>query len=244
MRDEQSALHVEGLCVSRGGRRVVDGVSITAAAGEIVAVVGPNGAGKSTLLEAIVGLVPSTTTLLAAAGTLMRSFAQRAQTFAYMPDDARLPEEVSVRTLLAAVPSAAAKAADHARRLGASALLDRRGGELSRGEAKRVSLALTLALARPVIVLDEPFGAFDPLQLDGVLHVVRDAARLGAAVVVTIHQMSTAERIADRIMLLADGRSVATGTVQELRTVAGVPDAPFEDVFRRLLSRRSTHASP
>ena len=244
MRDEHSALRVEGLCVSRGGRRVVDSVSITAAAGEVVAVVGPNGAGKSTLLEAVVGLVPSTTTLLAAAGTPIRSFAQRAQAFAYMPDDARLPEEVSVRTLLGAVPSAAVKAADYARRLGASALLDRRGGELSRGEAKRVSLALTLALARPVFVLDEPFGAFDPLQLDNVLGVVRDRARQGAAVVVTIHQMSTAERIADRIVLLAEGRSVATGTVEELRTIAGVPDAPFEDVFRRLLSLRSTHDSP
>ena len=90
---------------------MVDSVSITAAAGEVVAVVGPNGAGKSTLLEAVVGLVPSTTTLLAAAGTPIRSFAQRAQAFAYMPDDARLPEEVSVRTLLGAVPSAAVKAA-------------------------------------------------------------------------------------------------------------------------------------
>jgi len=95
-----------------------------------------------------------------------------------------------------------------------------------------------------VFVLDEPFGAFDPLQLDNVLGVVRDRARQGAAVVVTIHQMSTAERIADRIVLLAEGRSVATGTVEELRTIAGVPDAPFEDVFRRLLSRRSTHDSP
>jgi iron complex transport system ATP-binding protein len=197
---EQSALHVEGLCVSRGGRRVLDDVSFAATAGEIVAVVGPNGAGKTTLLEAIVGLVPSTTALIAARGTAIQSFAHRAQTFAYMPDDARLPEEVSVRTLLGAVPNASVAAADYARRLGAGALLDRRGGELSRGEAKRVGLALTLSLARAVIVLDEPFGAFDPLQLDDVLRVVRDCASAGAAVVVTIHHMSKEERIADRIV--------------------------------------------
>lgn len=84
------------------GRHVLDGVSFAAASGEIVAVVGPNGAGKTTLLEAIVGLVPSTTRLLTARGTAIPSFAQRAQTFAYMPDEARLPEEVTVRTLLPA----------------------------------------------------------------------------------------------------------------------------------------------
>jgi len=240
---EQSALHVEGLCVTRSGRHVLDGVSFAAASGEIVAVVGPNGAGKTTLLEAIVGLVPSTTRLLTARGTAIPSFAQRAQTFAYMPDEARLPEEVTVRTLLSAVPHVGA-AADYAGRLGAGSLLHRRGGELSRGEAKRVSLALTLSLGRAVVVLDEPFGAFDPLQLDGVLGVVRDCARLGAAVVVTIHQMSTAERIADRMVLLAEGRSVASGSVSELRTLAGAPDAPFEDVFRGLLSLRKAHASP
>ena len=244
MTDEPSAIDVERLCVSRNGRRVLDGVSFAAHAGEIVAVVGPNGAGKTTLLEAMVGLVPSTTTRLVARGAAIRSFADRAQTFAYMPDEARLPEETSVRTLLAAVSNASAAATDFARRLGAGALLDRRGGELSRGEAKRVSLAATLALVRPVVVLDEPFGAFDPVQLDDVLGVVRDCARLGAAVVVTVHQMSTAERIADRIVLLAEGRSVATGSLEELRALAGAPSAPFEDVFRRLLSRPSTHAAP
>ena len=241
MTEEHGALEVVGLCVVRGERRVLDAVSIAASAGEILAVVGPNGAGKTTLLEAIVGLLPSTTTRLAARGDAIRSFEHRAQTFAYMPDDARLPEEVSVRGLLAAVPGRSDAAADYVRRLGVTPLLDRRGGQLSRGEAKRVSLALAISLARPVVVLDEPFGAFDPLQLDDVLEVVRDCAHAGAAVVVTIHQMSTAERIADRIALLAGGRNVATGTVKELRTLAGTFDAQFEDVFRRLLSQQSKH---
>jgi ABC-type multidrug transport system ATPase subunit len=239
--EEKRALDVMSLCVSRGGRRVLDGVSFAASSGEVLAVVGPNGAGKSTLLEAIVGLVPSSTTRLVARGAELRSFAHRAQTFAYMPDDARLPEEVSVRGLLAAVPNRSDLAADYARRLGVEALLERHGQELSRGEAKRVSLVLAMSLARPIIVLDEPFGAFDPLQLDGILDVVRDCARAGAAVIVTIHQMSTAERIADRVVLLAEGRSIAAGTLPELRRLASAPDAPFEEVFRRLLSQRDEH---
>ena len=237
---EPSALDLVSLSVARNGRPVLAGVSICANQGEILAVVGPNGAGKTTLLEAIVGLLPSTTKGLAVHGVEIRSFAQRAQAFAYMPDEARLPDEVSVRGLLAAMPNGE-RAAPHVRRLGVSALLERRGDQLSRGESKRVSLALTMAQGRPIIVLDEPFGAFDPLQLDDVLEVVRDCARAGTTIIVTVHQMSTAERIADRIVLLAEGRSVATGTLEELRALAGVTDAPFEDIFRRLLSQRSKH---
>lgn len=234
MAEQRPALEVSGLTVCRAGRRVLDGVSFVARAGEVLAVVGPNGAGKTTLLEASVGLLPSTTAVLSACGAPLRSFADRARTFAYMPDDAQLPEEVSVRTLLGGAPLD--------RRLGVEGLLERRGAELSRGEAKRVSLALALSLARPVVVLDEPFGAFDPLQLDDVLAVVRACARSGAAIIVTIHQMSTAERIADRVVLLAGGRTVAAGTLGELRARAGGSELAFEEVFRRLLAERGDRA--
>jgi ABC-2 type transport system ATP-binding protein len=234
MAEQRPALEIAGLTVSRSGRRVLDRISFVAQAGEILAIVGPNGAGKTTLLEATVGLLPSQTERLLARGVPLRSFADRARTFAYMPDDARLPEEVSVRTLLRGLPVD--------RRLGVEPLLARRGGALSRGEAKRVSLGLALSLDRPVVVLDEPFGAFDPLQLDDVLEVVRACATSGAAVIVTVHQMSTAERIADRLVLVAGGRGVATGTLQELRTLAGGAEISFEEVFRRLLADREEHA--
>ena len=241
--DDRQALDVANLSATRGGRRVLDRVSFAAHAGEVLAIVGPNGAGKTTLLEAIVGLVPSTSTRFTARGEVIDAFARRARTFAYMPDDARLPEEVSVRTLLAPWLHESGSAPGYGRRLGVDDLLDRRSAELSRGEAKRVWLALTLSLARPILVLDEPFGAFDPLQLDAILDVVRDCARAGATVLASVHQMSTAERIADRIVLLADGRSVANGTLAELRALAGGEMTSFEDVFRRLLSDGANRAA-
>ena len=211
-------LDVEGVTVRRDGLTIVDDVSFRAREGEVLAIIGPNGAGKTTLLEALVGLLPAQIRMLRFGGERLESFRDRAGIFAYMPDEARLPEEVSVGTALGA------------RRLeGAEDLLARRGGLLSRGEEKRVWIAWALALSRAVVVMDEPFGAFDPVQLDGILDRVRAHAAKGATIVATIHQMAIAERIADRILLLHEGRVVASGTRAEI--------GPLEEAFRAHVAR-------
>jgi len=98
-------------------------------------------------------------------------------------------------------------------------------------------LLLTLVQRRPVVVLDEPFSAFDPLQLRDVLQTVRDVAGGGTLVLCSIHQLSDAERIADRVLILAAGRAIAFGTLDELRAQAEAHEASLEEVFLRLLSR-------
>jgi ABC-type multidrug transport system ATPase subunit len=231
-------LEVDSLtvCAQHAGRAIVlDRVSLTAAPGEILAVLGPNGAGKTTLLEALVHLRPVTSGSVRWKGRALTTFADRAATFAFMPDEAVFPEEASVRLVLGG---------EHGEDLGVAPLWDRSAGELSRGESKRVWLAWALALDRPVVVLDEPFAAFDPVQMDGVLDVVRKRARAGSTVIVSIHQMATAERVADRILLIAEGKVVAFGTLAELRELAGsgagtgaCADASLEEVFRALVAK-------
>src|SRR5207249_443939 len=172
-----SGLVVEGVSVERGGRRVLDRVSLGLTSGEIVAVIGPNGAGKSSLLEAILGFLPVAAGRVTFEGRALGDLASRARVFSYLPEEAEPPAEVRVSTLLA-----------HAERFGrppgglAAALLERlglgplagvRAGELSRGEKRRVALFAALATGRPVLVLDEPLGVFDPLQLEDVLVVLR-----------------------------------------------------------------------
>jgi ABC-type multidrug transport system ATPase subunit len=206
-------LEVEGLTVWRGERRVLEEVSFRAREGEVLAVLGPNGAGKTTLLEALVGLVPAEKAVVRFAGERIDTFRERAGVFAYMPDDARLAEETTVASALGVTRL------EHA-----ADLLTRGAGTLSRGEEKRAWIAWTLSLARPVSVLDEPFGAFDPVQLDGILDLVRAHARKGSAVVTTIHQMAIADRVADRVIILHEGRIVAAGTPAEL--------GPLEEAFR------------
>jgi ABC-2 type transport system ATP-binding protein len=113
---------------------------------------------------------------------------------------------------------------------------------LSRGERQRLALFSTLVLGRPIVVLDEPFSAFDPLQLRDVLGAVRSIAASGAAILASIHQLADAEKVADRVLLLAEGRAVAFGTVAELRAEAGGAERSLEEVFVALLTRSSRGA--
>lgn len=229
-------LAVADLSMRRGARVVLDHVTFGAERGELLAVLGPNGCGKTTLLETLVGVLPRSGGRVRVAGRELSSFRDHASVFAYMPDEAALPEEVRIETLLGRPPS------DLEEALGVTPLRGARGGELSRGEAKRVWLALALAQDRPIAVLDEPFGAFDPLQLDGILEVVRGCAVRGQTIIVTIHQMSTAERIADRVVMLAKGTVVAAGPLGELATRFGAGSASADDVFRAVLGGQALRA--
>lgn len=219
--------------------------------GEIVAVIGPNGAGKTTLLEAVVGIQRLATGRVSFGGRVLRSLVERARVFSFMPDQAEPPAEVSVAVLLdhairyGRPPPGLAEALRQG--LGLQPLRRARGGELSRGERRRVALFAALCTARPVIVLDEPLGTFDPLQLLGLREVLRARASAGVSLFLSIHQMSDAEKIADRLLLLRDGRIVAAGTLAELRQAAGLSGGTLEQVFLALLQAeqtRSEHACP
>jgi len=232
-------LSVDNACVRAGGLTLVDGVSFTARAGELTAVIGPNGAGKTSLLEAVVGVRPAEG-VVRVAGEPLRRFAARARAFAYLPDQPELPAEASVRTLVVHAQALATGRADTVvlrRALDVNPLLEKGAGVLSRGERQRVALFSTLVLGRAIAVLDEPFSAFDPLQLRDVLAAVRSVLAQGTAVVASVHQLSDAEKIADRVLLMAKGRALAFGTLAELRAEAGNSDLSLEEIFIELLSR-------
>jgi ABC-type multidrug transport system ATPase subunit len=230
-----TGLEVRGLGAKRGGRAVLSHVSFDAASREIVAVIGPNGAGKTTLFETLVGQHRAAAGHVRFADREVRSFRDAARVFAYMPDAAEPPAEVRVDSLFRP---------DHEhlwKRLGLGALANARGNALSRGEKRRVLLYSALCSDRPVLVLDEPLGVFDPLQLADVSRLLGDYAAKGAAILVSVHQLADAEAIASRFLLLTEGRSVAFGTLDDLRASAALPGASLKDVFLSLLARE-THA--
>jgi ABC-2 type transport system ATP-binding protein len=232
------SLRVDELSIGRGRRRVIERVSFTLAPGEILVVVGANGAGKTTLLDGILGFLPYQGQV-AWKDRPLHSLADRARVFSCMPDDAEPPAEVSVATLLAHAERYGSPAADLEQRLGLSRLRPARAGELSRGERKRLQLHAALASPRPVIVLDEPLGTFDPLQLLDVLQLLRERAAAGSSLLLSVHQMSDAEKLASRVLILDDGKLLALGTLDELRARAGA--ASLEEIFLTLL--RSAHAA-
>jgi ABC-2 type transport system ATP-binding protein len=117
-----------------------------------------------------------------------------------------------------------------------------RAGRLSRGEKRRVLLFTALCSSRPVIVLDEPLAAFDPLQLLDVLAVLRDRAAAGVTLLVSAHQMSDAEKIASRVLVLDAGTAIAYGSLAQLREQTGRTEGSLEDVVLELLRARVRHA--
>jgi ABC-type multidrug transport system ATPase subunit len=241
-----AGLAVWKITVRRARRTILEGVSFNLTQGEIVAVIGANGAGKTTLLEAVVGCTRSLAGSVRYQGRDLDSLGARARVFSFMPDAAEPPAEVAVCTLIryaqhfGRVPEARAR--QLAERLGLHALGSARAGDLSRGEQRRVSLFAALCTDRPVVVLDEPLGTFDPLQLLDVLAVLRESAREGTALLLSVHQMSDAEKTADRVLILDQGRMLALGTIGELRARVARPAARLEEIFVCILEARRARA--
>jgi ABC-2 type transport system ATP-binding protein len=233
------ALTVRGVTVRVGPRALLEDVGFDASPGEVVAVIGPNGAGKTTLLEAVLGLRRVDSGAVTFGGVPLVRFADRARTMAYLPDSTEPPPELTVRECVAHALRFRPRGEPLLRALRASLSMDRladsASGVLSRGERQRVALFCALAVERPVVVLDEPFSAFDPLQLRGVLDAVRRVAASGVAVVTTVHQLADAQKVADRLLLLSEGRRVAWGDLSGLRAQAGLTGGGLDEVFVALL---------
>ena len=202
----------------RGGTRVLDDVSLSVKPGEIVAIIGPNGAGKTTLLEAAIGAVPLDAGLVLVGGRQLHGIADRARRLDYLSGEAEPPPEVRVATLLAEATADTSPDPTWVRslesRLGLGPLRDVRAGALSRGERRRILLFAVLASGKPFLLLDEPTGVFDPLQLLDVAALFRECAARGSGLLITVHQMSDAEAFATRIVLLSRGRVIAAGTLR------------------------------
>jgi ABC-2 type transport system ATP-binding protein len=213
------SLAVANLSARRGARQVLTGVSFTARPGEILGVIGPNGAGKTTLFECVAGLLPYEGKV-------------DSDLLFYVPDGIRPWPDQTVRWTL----ELTSRMFDT--RLNESLLADldlialqhATVKSLSKGEAKRLDIALGLAVPRKVLLLDEPFDGLDLRQTRQVMDVLRRDAANGRTLVLSIHQLSDAARVCDRFLLLDHGRSVAEGTLAELTSGVG----GLEEVFLAL----------
>jgi|SRR5438552_3027472 len=250
MTDGGHPLEVRSVSVRRGRRRVLDGVSVVVAPGEIVVAVGPNGAGKTTLLDAVIGAVPASGGGCFVGARALGGLRDRARWLGYLAGEAEPPPEVRVDVLM----DDAAEDCDDAdwtrtleARLGLADLRGATVGALSRGERRRVLLFEALAARKPFLLLDEPTGVFDPLQLLDIIDLLRQTAARGTGLLITVHQMSDAEALASRILVLNEGRVVSLGSMAELRTQAGTaPTASLQETFLALLraERRGPEGTP
>lgn len=235
-----SRLSARNLRVDHGPRRVLDIDVLALEPGDVTAVIGPNGAGKSTLLRLLAGLErPGAGEVSLDEQAFPRmGHLERARRIGFLPQTAEVAWPLDVRTLvgLGLIPFGrqASEAGDRRidaalNEMGVADLADRRVDTLSGGERARVLLARAIVGDPQWLIADEPLTGLDPGHaLETCEMLTRRARNAGQGVVLTLHDLTLAWRVADRVILLDEGRIVADGapadalTPQSLRQVYGV----------------------
>jgi iron complex transport system ATP-binding protein len=228
-----AAICARGVVVRAGGTTLLHGVDLDVTAGEVVVLVGPNGAGKSTLLATIAGDVAPAAGTITLAGHDVTT--QDARALASLRAMLRQRSSLTAAFTVLEVVRLGQLRADDAIALAAlrDVAMERRAHRsyptLSGGEQQRVQLARVLAqldaCPTAALLLDEPTAALDLRHQQLVVACSRRAARAGHPVVVVMHDLALAARCADRIVLLADGRVLATGAPADVLTSALVSRA-------------------
>jgi ABC-2 type transport system ATP-binding protein len=230
-------LTVEKVCKHFGSRAVLDNVSFAVRESEVLGLIGPNGAGKTTLFECIAGLLPSN------GGTVRFKdeplpLARRKEALFYMPDGIHPWADQTVKWALhffeKLYRSSDVKGSSLVEPLKLESLMKSRIGSLSKGERKRFLLALGLLTPQSLLMLDEPFDGLDLRQTRDVMSLLKDHARRGRTLMLSIHQLVDAARVCDRLVLLSEGRVAGEGTIPELQVKAGLATGGLEEVFLAL----------
>ena len=243
MKSEQSALQVRGL-TKRFDRLAVDALDLTVRAGEYYALVGPNGAGKTTTLRMVAGLLKPDAGSVAIFGIDALSDPVAAkQMMAWVSDEPMIYDKLTPLEYLEFVaglwgidPAVSQKSARELLvSLGLEPHLHERCEGFSKGMRQKVALAGALVHEPRLIILDEPLTGLDAVSARHVKGLLANRVRAGCTVIMTTHILEVAERMADRIGVIAAGRLVAEGTLAELRQQNGRTDISLEDLFIALV---------
>jgi ABC-2 type transport system ATP-binding protein len=232
------AIAVRNLARRYGAVQAVDGVSFEVAAGEIFGLLGPNGAGKTTVVESILGLIRADEGGIEICGIDARAQPRRArEKIGAVLQATGLQDKITPREALDAF------AAFYPAPLQSGELLERFGlrekqsttyENLSGGQKQRLALALAFVGDPQVLVLDEPSTGLDPQMRRDVQDHIRAMKDARRAVLLTTHDMAEAEKLCDRIAVIASGRIVVTGSPRALIAESG---GSLEDVILRLTGR-------
>lgn len=238
---ETMLFEVHGLSKRFGRIAALNGVSFQVRAGEVLGLIGPNGAGKSTLFECLAGVLPADDGAMLAAGRPLAARERHSLLF-YVPDAIAPWPSQSVRWALeftiGFLGGRAALRDEVVEQLDLGPLLRQPIGTLSKGQRKRVLLAIGLLTSQPALLIDEPFEGLDLRQSRDIATALRAHAARGRTLFLSIHQIGDAARFCDRFVLLSSGRVCGEGTVPELAALAlahnGKPLDDLEEVFLAL----------
>ena len=225
-------------------RPAVDALDLTIYGGEFYALVGPNGAGKTTTLRMVVGLLkPDAGSIRIGGVDALSDPVAAKQITAWLSDEPMIYDKLTPYEYLEFVAGlwriepaiAQVRARELIGWLGLEPHAHERCEGFSRGMRQKVALAGALVHDPKLIILDEPLTGLDAGTARQVKDVLRARVREGGTVIMTTHILEVAERMADRIGVIARGRLIAEGTLDELRRQAGAGFATLEDTFLALV---------
>jgi ABC-2 type transport system ATP-binding protein len=250
MKSEGSALWLQGL-TKRFDRLAVDALDLTVRTGEFYALVGPNGAGKTTTLRMVAGLLKPDAGSVSIFGidALGEPVAAK-QVLAWVSDEPMIYDKLTPLEYLEFVAGlwgiepkvSQASAHQLLTSLGLGPHMSERCEGFSKGMRQKVALAGALVHDPRLIILDEPLTGLDAVSARHVKGLLSERVRAGCTVIMTTHILEVAERMADRIGVIASGRLLAEGTLSELRQQNGHTDTSLEDLFIALVDVKAEAA--
>ena len=246
MTEKPDALRLRNLHKSFG-KKAVDGLDLTIRPGEFYALLGANGAGKTTTLRMIAGLLqPDQGEIFVEGIDARKNPIAAKQRIAWLPDEPLLYDKLTPLEYLEFVAGlwgldageAGSRAETLLRRLNLWEQRNQRCESFSRGMRQKTALAGALIHEPRLLMLDEPLTGLDAGAARQVKDLLAERARAGAAVILTTHILEVAEKIADRIGIIAEGRLIAEGDLDHLRSLSAAQAASLEDVFLDLTAPR------
>jgi ABC-2 type transport system ATP-binding protein len=221
-----AALSLAGLHKSFGAKQAVADLNLEVEAGRMFGLVGPNGAGKTTTLSMATGLLrPDAGTAYVLGHDVWSDPAAAKALMGVLPDGVRLFDRLTGKELLRyigllrRVPPAdiASRSEDLLATLGLAEDASTLVVEYSAGMTKKIGLACALIHAPRLLILDEPFEAVDPVSGEGIREILRSYVKGGGTVVLSSHVMELVENLCDSLAVIAEGRVLAAGTIDEVR---------------------------
>ncbi len=221
--DSAPVISVSGLVKKFGQFRALDGLDLTVSPGEVHGFLGPNGAGKSTTIRSLLGLLRTDGGTASVFGLdPWRDAVDIHRRLAYVPGDVALwPNLSRRRDDRHAAPDARRRSRPTSRR---AELLERfqldptkKGRAYSKGNRQKVALVAAFAADAELLILDEPTSGLDPLMEEVFNECVAERTAAGTTVLLSSHILSEVERLADRVTIIREGRTVETGTLADLR---------------------------
>ncbi len=210
-----------------GDFTAVNSLSLDVPQGSIIGFLGPNGAGKSTSLRIALGIIPPDEGSVRLFGAKPDIAGLRQVGF--LPEERGLYKKMTARGTIAhfarlkglGAKEAYARADELLDMMGLGEFRSRRVSKLSKGMAQKVQILSTLAHRPEFLILDEPFSGLDPVNQQGLEDIIREEHKKGVTLLFSTHVMEHAERLCDRIFMLAEGKTVFDGTLKEAFTVLG-----------------------